>query len=101
MSAEPWRKRRRRLESAWSEEDQADAESERYRSSVSILRLIAEVERLRLLVPDTAVANAARKIAAQEKAAQARRMRADGITVKEIAKALDRTERQVMRYGKD
>ena len=98
--SEPWLKRRRRLESVWTEEDRADAESERYRQSVSILRLIAEVERLRRLVPDTAIANSARKVAAEERAAQARRMRADGMTVPMVAKALDVDPRTVIRYGR-
>ncbi len=64
------------------------------------MRLTAEVERLSGLVPDTAIANASRHLAAQERANLAKRMRSEGMTVADIAKAIGRTERQTYRLLK-
>lgn len=68
-----------------------------FRSSVSILRLLAEVEYLVKLVPNTAAARAAVRTATDERARLAHRLRSEGLTVREVALRLDRTERQVYR----
>ena len=73
------------------------AEDALFRSSISILRLLAEVERLAALVPHTAAARQAVQTATDERASLARRLRSKGLTVREIAERLDRTERQVYR----
>lgn len=67
-------------------------------ASAAITRLLAEVDRLIALVPDTAAANASRRVAAQERRQLARRMRANGMTIPAIAKAIDRSPRQIWRY---
>lgn len=68
-----------------------------FAADVSILRLLAEVERLTKMVPRTAAAQAAIRTATDERARLARRLRRDGVTVRQIAERLDRTERQVYR----
>jgi hypothetical protein len=68
-----------------------------FRANVSILRLLSEIEYLTALVPRTAAARAAIRTATDERANLAHRLRSNGLTVREIAARLDRTERQVYR----
>lgn len=74
-----------------------DDEDAIFKADITILRLLAEIERLTRLVPRTAAARMAVRTATDERARLARRLRADGVTVREIAERLDRTERQVYR----
>jgi hypothetical protein len=70
-------------------------------ATVTIEHLHDEIARLSELVPDTAAANAARKRASREKAEFAKRLRAEGMTVPEIAKVVDRSLRHTNRYFED
>lgn len=74
-----------------------DLEDSVFRADVSILRLLSVIERLTVGVPRTEAARAAVQAATDERARLAHRMRAKGLTVREIANRLDRTERQVYR----
>jgi DNA-binding NarL/FixJ family response regulator len=66
-----------------------------YRQTVNIILLLEEIDRLTAATPRTAEANNARRVAADVRAAEARRMRADGKSVGQIAEEINRTERQV------
>jgi predicted transcriptional regulator len=50
------------------------------------------------MVPDNAAAVHGKKVIAEERKAHARRLRAEGMTYRKIAEALDMTERTVSRY---
>jgi DNA-binding NarL/FixJ family response regulator len=68
-----------------------------FRAEVSILRLLAIIERLTSAIPRTEAARAAVHAATDERAHLAHRLRSEGLTVRQIAARLDRTERQVYR----
>jgi hypothetical protein len=103
--AQRLRRRRRQLISEWPDDDANAAFRDEQQLTrliegqwTSIRRLTAEVDRLRLLVPGTGAAVHAKKVIAEENKALAMRMHEEGMTLPRIAKAVDRTERQVERY---
>lgn len=67
------------------------------RAELNIVRLLDEIDRLKATLPPTAAAHEAVATATDRRARQARRLRAEGFTVRQIARRLDRTERQVYR----
>ena len=103
--AQRLRKRRRQLISEWPDEDRDAAfrdEQHLHRlisdQWATIRRLITEVERLADLVPDTAAAVRGKKAIAEERKAHLDRLRARGMTLREVGRTLDVTERTVSRY---
>jgi hypothetical protein len=71
-----------------------------FKNVITITRLIAEIERLSAMVPNTAKATGRRSVLSQEKANLARLMREQGMTVPKIAEAIDRTPRHTQRLLK-
>lgn len=65
-------------------------------ANLNIVRLLDEIDRLKQnLRPDAALE--ARQTATDERAELARQLRSQGVTIRQIARRLDRTERQVYR----
>lgn len=62
-----------------------------------ILRLLREVDRLNALVPNTAAANASRRVAARERANLVRVLAGQGLTNAQIAERVERSVRHVQR----
>jgi len=69
----------------------ADQDEALFRANANILRLLDRFS------ARTAAARAAVRRSTDERADVARRLRADGLTVRQIALRLDRTERHVYR----
>ena len=65
-------------------------------ANLNIVRLLDEIDRLKQnLRPDAALE--ARQTATDERAELARQLRSQGVTIRQIARRLERTERQVYR----
>ena len=66
-------------------------------ANAAIARLLSEIDRLSALVPNTAAANASRRVAARERANLVRVLAGQGLTNAEIADMVDRSVRHVQR----
>jgi hypothetical protein len=90
--------RRRRLHAGWTDEDLRQEEDEIFARTSYVIRLQEELVRLAKVPKDFAVANRARTQKADERAAIARKLSAEGKSGADIARLAKVSLRTVQRW---